>query len=625
MGDSIMISNNSVLTSECNSYEITQFYYAPQVILPPDNKTLQSLYGFFSYTGEWDEITYQSNVAQTVIVRDCAIMQGSNTLIVVNEPTLNDFFVGQKVEHEYLPSNTVVERLDLDNFSLILNTNSLKTSFGKFTFTGFIPNGDKITLANTENLSSIDNFYTDCAAVIDVLNVPGELVYYRNIIGYDAATKTILLDEPLTDYPPVNTSSTVKMVYDNEHPPKPKDTVKYKKEIFNNMFYLKKITSKNISPVVKRIDWSEGSVYDYYRDDAEIMRKSEDGTPIYKFYVMNQFYQVFKCLWNNNGGPSTVEPYFVAGNFDDTTNIFYDPDDGYKWKYMFTEPYSKLQQFMDENWIPIPVSSPPEVLYSTEKAGGIEVINVIDGGSGYDIANTVVDVNIVGDGVGATAYAEVDKTTQTIQNIVVKTTGYNYTSANVVISSTVGGGASAIASISPIGGNASDIMSELGCDRVMVTFLFQSSENNKLPINLKMRQLGLLSSPTANSTYPQVANAESYSTSTDIIVSNGFGLFQDGEIIYQTPNNANFANATFFATCVNFEEYSNKIRAINVNGTYTNGYSLYGLSSGTARTLLQVFDPDLIKYTGHIIHVENRQEIQRSSDGLELFRLVLKM
>jgi len=624
MGDSVMIANNSILTNDSNSYEITQFYYAPQAILPPDNKNLQSLYGFISYNDPWDETLYTSNASQTIVIHDAAIIQGSNTLIIVNETTLNDFYIGQTVIHESLPNETVVEYLNQEDFTLTLSKTATKTSVGKFLFRGFIPNDNKITLYNDGTLSSKDNFYGDCAAKIDVLNIPGELTYYRNVIGYNGETKTIILDEPLTDYPPINSQSKIELVYDNEHPPKPKDTVKYKKQIFKNMFYLKKITSNNISPIIKRIDWSEGEVYDQYRDDIDIYEKTLDGTPVYKFYIMNQFYQVFKCLWNNNGGLSTVEPYFVAGNFDDTSNIFYDPDDGYKWKYMFTISYGKLQQFMDERWIPIPISKPPEVLFSAEKSGGVEVINVTNGGSGYNPSVSVVDVTITGDGYGATAYAEIDQTTQTIQNIVVRNPGYDYSTANVIITSTSGNNATAVASVSPIGGNGADFMSELGCDRVMLAFLFEESEGNKLPIDMQIRQIGLLDSPVANSTYPYVANAESYSTSTDIIVSNGFGTFQDGEIVYQTPNNANFANATFTATCVNFEAAPNKLRLINLTGNYVNGSSIYGLSSGTARTLLQAFLPDLIKYTGHIIHIENRQEIQRSSDGLELFRLVIK-
>lgn len=619
-----MISNTSLYTCDSSNFEITQFYYSPQIILPPDNKNLSSLYGFISFQQPWNEVVLTTNAAPTIVIHDCAIISNTNNLIIANAETLNDFFIGQEVIDDSLPTNTFVSLIDEDNFQLILSKSANSTKVGKFTFKGFTGNDNKLTVYDNGLVSDIDDEYKGCAVTVDVVNQPGELVYYRSVVSYDADTKTFIVDEPFNDSPPISSSSTVRLSYDNAHPPKPKDSIKYKKEVFKNMFYLKKITSNNISPVIRRINWVSGQVYDYYRDDINLYEKEVDGTPKYKFYIVNQFNQVFKCVWNNSGGPSTVEPYFVAGNFDDITNIFYDPEDGYKWKYMYTISYNKFQIFMDENWIPLNISEPPDVKDSIEKIGGIESINVINGGQGYDASNAVVNIIVTGDGIGAEAYAEIDTETKTIENIVIKSPGYNYTSANVIISSTQGNNAIAVASVSPIGGHGTDVMSELGCENLMVTFMTSGSEDNKLPIDLQIRQIGLLHSPVANSTYPYVANSESYSISTDMIVSNGFGTFVDGEIIYQTPNNANIANATFSATCVNFESAPNKLRLINLNGNPVTGSSIYGGTSGTARTLLQTFNPDLIKYTGRIIHIENREEIQRSSDGMELFRLVLK-
>lgn len=620
-----MLSNNSILTQESNSFVLTQFYYSPQVLLPPDNNNLQSLYGFISYKDPWNQQVFTSNVSETTIKHTASILKDSNILELPDVVTLNDFNIGQKVYGDGLPDNTVIQELNEDDFTVTLNNSSIKNSIGEYTFIGFSDN-TKVTLYDENNvLSSVNGFYNDCAIKVDVINVAGELVYERNVVDYNASTKTITVDRPLDDFPPINTESTVTLYYNNDNPPVPEDTVKYKKHVFKNMFYLKRITSNNISPVIRRINWTSGTVYDYYKDDVNINIKDDAGTPLYKFYAINSFNQVFKCLWNNNGNPSTIEPYFVYGNFDDTTNIFYDPDDGYKWKYMYTMTYRELQRFMDEKWMPVPLTLPPDYVASTEKSGGIEVINVIDSGQNYDTTVAVVDVTIIGDGVGAIAYAEVNQTTKTIENIVIQNPGYGYTEATVLISSLSGTGAIAVASVSPIGGNASDVLSELGCDRIMATFILEGNESNKVPTDLQIRQLGLLSSPLSQSTYPYVANLESYSTSTDLIVSNGFGSFQNGEIIYQTPSNETITNATFTATCVNFDSASNTIKAVNITGTPTIGDSLYGLNSGVARPLLQKFEPDLIKYTGHIIHIENREEIQRSPDGMELFRLVLKI
>ena len=158
----------------------------------------------------------------------------------------------------------------------------------------------------------------------------------------------------------------------------------------------------------------------------------------------------------------------------------------------------------------------------------------------------------------------------------------------------------------------------------MITVLYDGSEKTKLPTNINIRQLGLLVNPQANSNYPAIANSETYSFTTDIVVSNGFGYFKDGELVYQTPNNANVANATFSATCVDYEPSPNKLRLTNTNGNFVIGNPIYGYSSGTVRTLLQTIYPDIVRYSGNIIYVENREPIARAEGAMELFRIVLR-
>jgi hypothetical protein len=619
-----MIANNVLLTTEINGFELRQFYYSPQVLLPPNNTLLHSLYGFITYKPEWDEIVYTGNASPTITVHDAAIFASSNVVSVLNAPTLNDFRINQEVIGDTLPSDTRIKYINEDNFTLTLTKNSTANYIGKLKFKGFVDNDDKITLYDPSNkLQPID--YTKCAVKIDVTNIPGELIYYKHIKGFDAQTKTLLVDSVFDDAPYIDEKSTVQIVYDDTHPPPPKNTVKYKKDIYKNIIFLKKLVPNDISPVIKRVNWTSDAVYDYYRDDLDMFELKEDGSKKYNFYIMNQFYQVFKCLWNGNGRPSTVEPYFVAGNFDDIENIFYDPDDGYKWKYMFTIPQGKLQKFMDDTWMPLPTNDLPDVTASSEKQGGIEAINVTNTGSGYNLSNAIVNIVITGDGYGASAYAEVDSKTEKLENIVVKSPGYGYSTANVSIVSSSGSGAKAVASISPIAGNGSDIISELGCDNLMVTCMFVGTENGKMPADIKIRQFGLLVNPDASSVYPRsIANGESYSTTTDIVVSSGFGSFVDGELIYQTPNNANIANAVFVSTCVKYEPAGNRLRLTNTRGTIFTGRPVYGYSSGTSRTLLQSINSDFINYSGNIIYVENRESIQRSLDGLELFRVVLK-
>lgn len=389
------------------------------------------------------------------------------------------------------------------------------------------------------------------------------------------------------------------------------------KSIFKNMFVAKLINSSNISPVIQRIDWVTGTVYDYYQDDIDMFELDVVGRLVRQFYVRNKYDQVFKCLWNNNGSESTDEPFFQPGSYG--TNNIYKGTDGYKWKYMYTIDVGSKTKFMDTNWIPVPVSGSPLNPISTPAGyGDIEVINVTNGGAGYDAANSIITVVITGDGKGATGTAVVNA--GEITDIIVTNPGSDYTFANVAVTSDLGSNATFIAPISPIGGHGYDPIDELGASHTMVTVEFNSDESGNIPTEIDFRQVGLLVNPTALSTYPEPANAAIYKTTTDVVVAPGFGLFEEDEIVFQGPS---LEAATFTATVLSFDSASNVIRLINIVGDYTINAPIFGNSSLTARTVLTVSTPDFVLFSGYLTYIENRASVQRSADGIEQFKFVL--
>lgn len=403
---------------------------------------------------------------------------------------------------------------------------------------------------------------------------------------------------------------------DDENPTVPTQDQRYLKSVFANMFVAKKVLSNNISPIAQRIDWTSGTVYDYYRDDINMFEVDENGFLINSFYVKNKYDQVFKCLWNNDGGTSTIEPYFKPGNFG-TTNIFQDSD-GYKWKYMYTIDAGSKKTFMDSYWMPVPVGENTPNPLGTAGRGNIDVINVLNGGSGYDPSNSTITLTVTGDGTGATGTASVAN--GTITDIVVTNTGSNYSYANVSITTVAGSNASFIVPVSPIGGHGFDPVSELGCSRAMIAVEFTGSESGYIPTDIDYGQVGILINPTALSTYPNAANGSIYKTTTDLIVASGFGSYTPDEPVYQGTS---LGAATFSATVLSFDEATNVVRLINTQGTPTTDATLYGDSSKTARTLLTVSTPDFVPYSGYLSQIQNRSAIQRSSDGIEQFKFVL--
>ena len=58
--------------------------------------------------------------------------------------------------------------------------------------------------------------------------------------------------------------------------------------------------------------------------------------------------------------------------------------------------------------------------------GNIDVINVTDGGSGYDPANATISITITGDGKDAEAIPRINTHSNTLTNIIVTNKGYNY-------------------------------------------------------------------------------------------------------------------------------------------------------------------------------------------------------
>lgn len=404
---------------------------------------------------------------------------------------------------------------------------------------------------------------------------------------------------------------------DEENPPIPTQDQSALKTIFKNMFAVKSLTSNDISPVIERKDWSTGTIYDYYQDDVDMLESDINGFLVYDFYVKNKYDQVFKCLWNNEGAASTVEPYFEPGTF--TSNYVFTGADGYKWKYIYTIDISSKVKFMDSEWMPVPVGNRnPNPLVASAGYGNIDVINVTNGGSSYDTSNASVIVTITGDGTGAAATAVVEN--GNVTNIVVTNAGSNYTYANVAITSALGSGALAFAPISPVGGHGYDPISELGCSHVMYTCQLNGSEGGEIPTDIDYHQIGLLVNPTSLASTPNPANGSVYRTTTDFVVAAGLGTYSLDETVYQGPS---LAESTFSGTVLSFDVASNTIRLINTTGTPVLNNPVYGDISKTARNLLTISSPNFTLFSGHIIYVENRAGVQRSADGIEQLKFVL--
>ena len=80
------------------------------------------------------------------------------------------------------------------------------------------------------------------------------------------------------------------------------DTIKYTDyDIWRGMLSFKKVSNNSVTLSVDKRVWSNNVVYTMYTDDNPNLASQN-------FYVFTSNNNVYKCLFNNGGVPSTVPP-----------------------------------------------------------------------------------------------------------------------------------------------------------------------------------------------------------------------------------------------------------------------------------------------------------------------------
>lgn len=318
---------------------------------------------------------------------------------------------------------------------------------------------------------------------------------------------------------------------------------------------------------------------------------------------------------------SIEEPYFDVGTFDKGAIV--KPSDGYKWKYLYTINKASKLKFFDSEWMPVPVQTNfynPN--YTVSGWGSIDVINVINGGSGFENGANTVSVLVSGDGIGVEAEAYV--VDNKIQDIIVTNPGYDYISANVSlipVSGYGGSGAEVVASISPNGGHGLNILRDLYTRNIMVNISFVEGENGTLPTDLSFNQIGILYNPFVYSDIYNIANSSYIDCTTEIVLSPGEDLFTYGETIFQ---GVSFDERNFSARVVSYDPTNFSLRVINTEGTVETNFQVLGHSSGARRVVRQINTSAFVPNSGNMFYLENKPEIDRSPLGTDQLRILIR-
>ena len=175
---------------------------------------------------------------------------------------------------------------------------------------------------------------------------------------------------------------------DEGNPDTPIETDKDKQyQLWRDAVGGRKITAGDVEHVIPRYNWTAGTVYAMYRDIDKTMYERS-------FYVITSENNVYKCINNNKGAASTVEPNGYS------TKVF-TLSDGYTWKYMYTVSLGLADKFLTASYMPVRTLANTDAsaegdrqlqIQNAAANGSIEVIETFNVGSGYlSLSNTIAE------------------------------------------------------------------------------------------------------------------------------------------------------------------------------------------------------------------------------------------
>lgn len=470
-------------------------------------------------------------------------------------------------------------------------------------------------------------------------------------------------------------------------PPPPIDNLNYHNSVWETIISLKKINESDIKLVVPKITWQSGLTYDYYRHDYSTSNKSlaSNSSNLYssRYYVMNSDYRVYICLENGtnpdnpNGQPSLDEPTFV----DIEPRVAGSSGDGYIWKYLYTLKPSDIVKFESTNYIPVPIDWETNTEYSSVRNnavdGSIKTVIIKNRGSGVaTVGATYTNVSIKGDGIGATCTIVINNIGK-IESVTISNQGSNYTYGNVDLKSAgitwTGDTPILDVIISPKGGHGYDIYRELGAYSVLVYSRIENNvQNPDFITGNQIARVGIIESPRSSSVTGSILTESQVSAVNAVKIGTGYstaaftadsqftqtigtGVTAVGKVI-SYDNNTGVLKYWQERTLVGFATTG----AINQNPQYgfnlnkftsspLSGGSLTisGNSSGGVLSIDSNFtgistiinnrtyylgqefengisEPEVQRYSGNIIHIDNRPSITRSSNQKEDIKIILQ-
>ena len=469
----------------------------------------------------------------------------------------------------------------------------------------------------------------------------------------------------------------------NDTPPAPKDCFDQENDYWDNMIALKKIKADDVKQVIRKVTWSSGTTYDMYRHDISRTNPSypSEALSLYSanYYVVNQDYKVYICLQNGttpenpNGSSSLDEPTFT----DLEPKAAGTSGDGYIWKYLYTIKPSDIVKFDSINFMPVPKNWETNIedaavrLNAAPPNGQLKIITITNRGVGVGTANrTYTRVPIKGDGTGAEATIIINNDSK-VESITISNGGSEYTYGTVDLVNgnvpyTIEPTFNVI--IPPQGGHGADIYRELGAYNVLVYSRIENDiQDPDFITGNQIARVGLVQNPQEYNSTSLLSLEKASAASALKLTGIGYStaIFTADSTITQTVS----TGTTAIGRVISYDQNTGVLKywqdRTSVGFAYTSGVSQntspkYGLdlvgftttggaiNGGSANLSIDtnftgastainnktyylgqsftsgISNPEVKKYSGNVIYVDNRPSITRSSNQKEDIKVILQ-
>ena len=404
------------------------------------------------------------------------------------------------------------------------------------------------------------------------------------------------------------------------------------------------------------------------------------------YYILNSDYRVYICLQNGtspdnpSGRPSLDEPTFT----DLEPRAAGTSGDGYIWKFLYTISPSDFVKFDSTNYLPVPQdwstnTTDAAVRNNASSSGQLKIVTITDRGVGVGTANKVyTQIPIKGDGSGGEATVTTNNDAK-VSNVTVSNGGSDYTFGTLDLAAkgiegTTNPSFNVI--IPPQGGHGADIYRELGAYNVLLYSRIENdTDNPDFVTGNQIARVGVIESPKAEGSTSNLAADKASAVYALKLAGAGYSgvTYNADDQITQTIG----IGSTAFGRVVSYDQNTGVLKywqdkfhcGFNTDGTKntdpTYGFTMerftadtgsggsFNIIGGSATLAIQttfgssanpgintvinsrtynlgqsfikgVSQPEVKKYSGNIIYVDNRPSITRSTNQKEDIKVILQ-